>query len=181
VQELRGAQDRVTWPELGTIVAISTVSGSVVATPFYIATELRGLSRLDALALAPVIGFWVVVSCFFFAAVGSVIAAIPVLMLRRSQLAKDLFAWMTTGVLLGCVIGALHPFVLLSAIVEQATGDGPSGTLRLAALTAVGGGLSGMGVGWWFAPRHRRGVVLAHYDGPGKSSSTGNEESCSLE
>jgi hypothetical protein len=75
----------------------------------------------------------------------------------RHWSAADVRVWMAAGVILGGLVGALHPFVLLSAVTEFFAEDpNMPRSLLIAALTALCGGVAGGLSGWWY-----RAIVIA--------------------
>ena len=146
-------RERITWHELATIAGLSALSGTAVAAPVFMLTELVGTPWQNALVLSPIILYWVVVVCVAFAVVAALIGAIPILLLRRYMPSASLRTWTIVGVFVGSGIGAFHPFVLLSVVTDYFAGDGLAGPLKLGTLATVCGGVSGVVVGWWYRRR----------------------------
>ena len=143
------ADDKITGWQLLTIGLIFTLSGAAVEVPIALHDSLKGESGLAFVFLVIVSPIAAMIAVVLFAAVGAPIASIPLLLMQRWMARANVIAWMFAGALVGMLVGAFHPFVLLWALIDY-VGGAPTGCLKAAAIASAGGCLGGLGVGWWF-------------------------------
>ena len=137
----------VSWRQYATLVGICWLSGILVGTTFYCATEpeMPWLYLPLALPMASAIAFP-------FAAIAGLLAGILLIILTTySSRTTSLATWVVLGTLLGAVVGAFHPLLILAAIVTHLPGTTFS-PLPLAPVVVLPGAVAGALVGlWWYS------------------------------
>jgi hypothetical protein len=130
----------VTWPQYGRIVGICWISGVLLGTVVYIASEpsFPWLWLPLALPMASVISL-------LFAAIAGLFAAI-LLILLSNHLSRSWSrrSWVALGALSGAAVGALHPVVVLTAIVTR------DASFLGSSVVVIPGAVAGAAVGWWY-------------------------------
>ncbi len=143
-------QRQVTGWQLLTIWLIFTLSGAVVGVPIALHDGMHGVSGPTAVFMAVLSPILAIVAAVLFAGVGAPIASIPLLLMERWMGRAGATAWTCAGAFVGALVGAFHPFILLSALSDYFGGNPYGGSVRLAAITSAGGSLGGVMVGWWY-------------------------------
>jgi hypothetical protein len=148
---------RVIWPEWIGIVVICTISGALLGTAAY--WEFHA-PRLPSLYLVVVVLAAVVVA-FAFALIASVLAAILLIIVaKHGPPSPTTLRLSVTGALAGALLGALHPVIVVLAIVRALSSDPNTGSVvSLGALVAVSGAISGAVVLPRYVPRLRGRMV----------------------
>ncbi len=136
------------------VFSILMLSGVVIGIPVQIYHHLWGLPPFPTLLALP---FFVALSLAFvvlYALVGAVLMSVALLLMRDLMPYASTLTWVCAGAVMGSLIGALHPLVVLVALTDNVSGGVVSEeAARLAGLTAICGGVAGLAVGWWYQTR----------------------------
>jgi uncharacterized membrane protein len=147
----------VTWQEWAGIVVTCTATGATLgAASYWEWHEPRiPVGYLPALALGAL------VVSFAFALVASVFAAILVIVLSKygARLTSKL-ALTLAGAIAGAAVGAVHPLVIVPAVVGWISAESFS-PVALAVLVAASGFISGALIVPKYVPRVRARIVIA--------------------
>ena len=141
----------VGWQEWLGILAICTISGMVLG----IIAFLLGRPPLPlGLLLEVAIGAFVIALLFAF--VGSVMgAALVILVAEHGAPTASRLRLIATGATAGAIVGGLHPFVIMVAVVARLSPDPALPGLRLGALVVASGAVAGAFIAPMYLPKIR--------------------------
>ena len=154
---------RVSWPEWAGILAVCTISGTVVGAAAYWARRPPGMPLPYLLPVT----LGAVVVAFFFAVIASVLASIFIILVARyGDRHASRLRLAATGAVSGAVLGALHPFVLLLLVVRALSPEsGSANMLSLGAVVAASGAVAGALIVPKYVPRVRARSVRSRAPG----------------
>ena len=155
-EEWKATSFTVSGQEWLGILAICTTSGTVLGiTAFLVGRPPPPLQGLLELA----IGTFII--ALFFALIASVMGAVLLILVAQygARTASRL-RLIATGATAGAIVGVLHPFVIMVAVVAMLSPDPAFPGLHLGALVVVSGAVAGAFVAPIYLPKIRARATL---------------------